>query len=242
MEKIRYSPKKASNNILVIVANGVENHKTLYEITAQLKKEVARYGYINSRERSALCAYGTNLARKMKAYQKGGTWEKMFCRREVFDGMNRVARRVGEESDRRWRMFQTKVALSNGIFFMCSVHQNPAEDHKELQGKIYVNRYWRTLVSTEDYYRVYSYIRNHHLMSVQEAMGKPYYLTTRPYCRHWFVELDVDEVLGNSIGKLSRSKFQPLDSDDYYELRRKIYSNIYTHISSNDSFRKMSIK
>ena len=93
------------------------------------------------------------------------------------------------------------------VFYLCSVHTGPAEDHKEWQGKIYVDRYWRSVMEgarcTADQIRgVAAYIKNHQILTVQEVVNHKPYLITRPYCRHFFIPLSTVEVLGSSLNKI----------------------------------------
>ena len=92
------------------------------------------------------------------------------------------------------------------VFYICSVHSNPAEKHKDLQGKIYVDRFWRAVLRDDDEMTraVASYIRNHNIMTVQEVCSEPYYLITRPYCKHKLIPLDTEEVLRNGVKGIIR--------------------------------------
>lgn len=210
-----------------MVAKGVANGVPMQKFQTSLKSEISRYYGLTRKERAQIYNYAYDLTRKMKAYKKMGCWEQMFSRREVFDGFNRITRRIEADIDLRWRRFQTRVALDSGIFFMCSVHQNCAEDHQDLQGKIYVNRYWRQLVNSTDYAAVAGFIKNNNIKTVQEMMRAPYWLTTRRYCRHWFIEIPTEKVLNSSIGKVRKSigyvKFIPYTQDNYYADRCEVY-------------------
>jgi hypothetical protein len=87
------------------------------------------------------------------------------------------------------------------IFYICSRHQTPAKGHKGLQGKIYVDRFWRqTLRNAGDEYlipAVQSLIRARSIMTVQDVTQDPYWLIYRPYCRHYFVPVPTGEVMGS---------------------------------------------
>ena len=85
------------------------------------------------------------------------------------------------------------------IFYACSVHSNPAKDHKDYQGKIYVDRYWRKystgmmpdwlIAAVEDF------IQKNEVVSVQKIMGPPVWLCTRPYCKHKLYPVNTLSVL-----------------------------------------------
>ena len=120
-----------------------------------------------------------------------------------------------------------------GVFYMTSIHSNPAEDHKDYQGVIYVDRFWRSVLEddTETRDKVEAYIRNHDTMTVQEVCGPPVYMITRPYCKHFFIELDTDEVLGSSVNKI-RKEHSEVNvrthninyRKKYYKFREKIHT------------------
>lgn len=99
-----------------------------------------------------------------------------------------------------------RVRRSEGqVFWLCSWHDDCAEDHKDWQGKIYVDRFWRSMIVSESVRsRVAAYIRNHDTMSVQDIMRGPVYMTTRPYCRHRFIPVDIDEVLSGSVNSIKK--------------------------------------
>lgn len=107
---------------------------------------------------------------------------------EIRDSFAR-ARAVGSEQIGRLPM----------IFYACSSHSKPAKDHKDYQGKIYVDRYWRKyctgtvpewmMMAIEDY------INKNEILSVQKIMGPPVWLGTRPFCRHVFIPVNTLSVL-----------------------------------------------
>lgn len=120
-----------------------------------------------------------------------------------------------------------------GVFYMSSIHSNPAKDHAAWQGVIYVDRYWRSILADDPVTqkKVEAYIRNHDILTVQEIVGEPVYLITRPYCKHFFIELDTDEVLGSSVNKIRKEHPEAHTRSHniyyrkkYYKLREKIHT------------------
>ncbi len=111
------------------------------------------------------------------------------------------------------------------VFYMCSIHSNPAEDHKDWQGRIYVDRYWKSILDgqPEVQKKVAAYIRNHDTLTVQEICGEPVYLITRPYCKHFFIGLDTDEVLGNGLKKIQRDHPEAHTRSHNVYYRKKFY-------------------
>jgi hypothetical protein len=82
------------------------------------------------------------------------------------------------------------------IFYACSKHNKAATDHVDHQGKLYVDRFWKYklvshgtpewLIKTTE-----KVIRREGYKTIQEIMGYPVYLGTRPNCRHFFIQVDL---------------------------------------------------
>ena len=84
-------------------------------------------------------------------------------------------------------------------FFLCSSHIDPAEDHKDWEGKMYFDEDWRKFVSDKDTKKnIGTYIRYRRLRSVQWVCGAPVYMVVRPNCKHYFTNLPIEEVLHDS--------------------------------------------
>ena len=85
------------------------------------------------------------------------------------------------------------------IFYACSSHSKPAKDHKDYQGKIYVDRYWRKYctgtVPEWMMMAIEEFIQKNEILTVQKIMGPPVWLATRPFCRHVFVPVNTLSVL-----------------------------------------------
>ena len=120
-----------------------------------------------------------------------------------------------------------------GVFYMSSIHSNPAKDHALYQGVIYVDRYWKSILADDEEMqkKVAAYIRNHNTTTVQEIVGEPVYLITRPYCKHFFIELDTDEVLNNGVKKIREGHPEAHTRSHnvyyrkkYYKLRERIHT------------------
>ena len=110
-----------------------------------------------------------------------------------------------ERRDRRIRkenlVLNLRTSRARGrIFYLCSWHTGCAEGHKQYQGRIYVDRFWRSILGYEDE-AVLEYIRKNDVMTVQEVCSDPVYMITRPYCRHFFISLDTETVLADEVDK-----------------------------------------
>ena len=123
------------------------------------------------------------------------------------------------------------------VFYLCSYHEKPALDHKDYQGKLYIDRYWRSAVLQ---YRelawleapIDAYIKYHKIQTMQEVVGDAPYLTTRPYCKHFFIPVDIWTVLTSSLSAIKREHPEAVQGTgkkshrqyrrDYYKLRDNI--------------------
>lgn len=123
------------------------------------------------------------------------------------------------------------------IFYICSYHEKCADGHEDYQGKIYVDRYWKSAI--EQYHElkwlipaVTDYIKLHNTKTVQDVTHGEPYLVTRPYCKHFFTPLGIWQVLTSTlsevkldnpgvvagVGGMSQKQYKK----EYYQLREAI--------------------
>ena len=89
------------------------------------------------------------------------------------------------------------------IFYLASWHKDSASDHKNYQGKVYVDANWKNIpLPYETKEKISSYIKIHDIKTLQWVTGEPVWFITRPNCRHYFRELTFEEVFGKSNRKL----------------------------------------
>lgn len=115
------------------------------------------------------------------------------------------------------------------VFYIAAYFGDCAKDHANYQGKIYVDQDWESNAPKDRIDEIKDYIRTNKIMTVQEIMGDPVYLTTRPNCRHYFQYIDIDSVLGaktekevadlrSDMGLNFKGKYQP---DKYIALQKQ---------------------
>ena len=89
------------------------------------------------------------------------------------------------------------------VFYLASSHKDSASDHKDYQGKIYVDENWRKLnISNELKEKIRNYVKSHYIRTIQWVMGRPVWFITRPNCRHYFKEVNAEEVISSTAGTL----------------------------------------
>jgi hypothetical protein len=82
------------------------------------------------------------------------------------------------------------------VFYLASAHDDSATDHKDYQGKVYVDEKWESIVQSKKLQKmIRDFISRNHIKTLQWVTGKPVWFITRPNCRHYFMELGINEVL-----------------------------------------------
>lgn len=196
MEKMtrlqKFNPLQFVKKAFVIINKGFLQGRSLTDIDTVLRKLVNSY-QLRGAERNRLLRSFLQIARccprKNPSSYLSSTKGVEFAMKE--------ARWAEARANMRAKRTYLRNALKSGeqIFFACSKHYPVAKDHKAYQGKIYVDRFWRLKVSGSEYQAVLNFIKENNVKTVQEIIGPDVYLTTRPYCRHYFSGVDTAAVL-----------------------------------------------
>lgn len=156
----------------------------------------------NIREKRALYRAALRLADLMYT-QNNELYSKQIMRYYV--DTNKVLEHKNDR-DRKLNLVKEMRThrASTGVFYMSSMHSNPAPDHADWQGVVFVDRYWRSVLGDDEdtKKKVAAYIRNHDIVTVQDICGAPVYMITRPHCKHYMIPLDTDEVLNNGVNRI----------------------------------------
>lgn len=217
---------------LSYICRALEAGKNLTEMKDDIRNLVNSYNGLNKAERAALYNSIYNVSRACKT---SPDWAKTLSLRKNYDKILSASRKVYASQRLRMHKGTVRAELSRPggtVFFLCSKHNNCADDHVNYQGKIYVDRFWRQKVLGSEYTAVLRFIKDNDVMTIQEAMGEPIWLTTRPYCRHHFIPVPTEEVLGVTV--LSefideynmKHRLKLYEADDYYEFRSSIYNKL----------------
>ena len=148
--------------------------------------------------------------------------------RKEFKSLESEKNNLANEYEYRHKHDSLQEQFASGIFYLCSTHINPAKDHRDWEGKIYVSEDWEERVSPDQHSQVAAYIRNKHIRTVQWVTGEPVWLVTRPNCKHFLIEVPVEEVLSSSVKKLLKNHDMYMEDEkeityeygqykDYYE-------------------------
>lgn len=146
--------------------------------------------------------------------------------------LEREKNELANEYEYRFKHDSLFEQFQSGVFYLCSTHINPAKDHVDWEGKVYVNAGWKDRVDPDMHGKIAAYIRNHDIKTVQWVVGEPVYLVTRPNCKHYFIEISVEEVLGNSVRKLLKKHNMYMENEPEQSYAYGQYKNYYERLKA----------
>ena len=183
-----------------------------------------RFPWMDRRSRAEVLAEVDYLARKSFMMKE----RSMFIAKN-FAGVMKAFNRAYK---RRWVATKGKAVRERRavnrqvgkVFYLVSSHQKPQPAHKDVQGTILVDRFWRGAVPKEKVEAVGKYIKDHGIKTVQWALDGPTWLITRVNCRHYLMTMQPDEVLSMTVEALKK-KYQrrptgvhrPITDEERYE-------------------------
>lgn len=207
------SLKKIRNKYIACVYEDLLKNKSTREIHRDIKKitlVAKKSGYIVPKE---LYTYALALGKNISLEINGPLvmpieqWlVQKFSRLKVYQNTNTLiyehAKRI--ENKEKQEVIQNELKQNRAldtpkIFYLASEHGDCAEDHKDYQGKIYVDANWRKYVKNSD---IENYITANDIKTLQWVVNKPVWFITRPNCRHYFKAIDSLEVLSTSVKTL----------------------------------------
>ena len=235
-----------------IISNGLVHRVPKHQTLKLVRKELSRldkYAKLSETEKNHL--WLDNYSRYMRVSKKTfsslrkannaekGTEdydEELKLRKNIvyqtvrkeFKSLESEMNNLANEYEYRHKHDSLQEQFASGIFYLCSTHINPAKDHADWEGKIYVSEDWEERVSSDQHSQVAAYIRNKHIRTVQWVTGEPVWLITRPNCKHFLIEVPVEEVLSSSVKKLLKNHDMYMEDEkeityeygqykDYYE-------------------------
>lgn len=228
--------KRLTDEAFKAIVDGIERKTSISEFEKSYSRALKMHNYAKKSEYYAILDAVMQVYRATKRATKSGKWTDILAQTATFNRIFYACKRASESTRIEVKKDAVRRALDRGfIFFICTTHPNSASDHRDLQGKIYVDKNWRSRVKPELWLSVLSYIELRHIMTVQEVMGKPYWLTTRPYCRHRLKPIPIRAVLDTPQNLLVQTyaevKPKRITSEqDYYNFRREVYQKLYDRI------------
>jgi len=186
----------------------VKIHRDIYNYQQEKKKQ----GVIIS---NMLPAFAIGLANKivnhmpkyakMNADTRAEYFFDVLKKENSFDKTSKIIneeirRESGKKKEQLIQGVIKEARKQKKIFYICSSHDDCASDHKDYQGQIYVDESWdRTNAEIADY------VILNNIKTFQWITFRPVWMTTRPYCRHYFKALDTEDVLSHSVSQLTKN-------------------------------------
>lgn len=186
---------------LVSLERMVGSDKTLAQCDAEIRGIAEKIPLANVRDRAAVSYAMSDLLRRARAFPGK---DPLLATKWAFDTLYSVCYRVETHSIGRAVADRIAYGLSSNrnrpmpvIAYVCSTHQNPRKEHRELQGKMYVDRYWRDALIKAGHGGLVAEIEPivRDLMTVQEAVKGPHWLMTAPNCHHTLFPVTIEEIL-----------------------------------------------
>ena len=128
---------------------------------------------------------------------------------------------------------------SKSPFFLCSSHKNPAKDHADWQGKLYYDEDWESYVDADEVDHIRAIIKNRKLHTVQWVVGEPVYLTTRRNCKHYFINISIDEALHNSPRSLVKKHNMMMEDESPTPRNVLYYREYYNRLKVEEALHKL---
>ena len=183
------------------VYKSVYNNDSLSKFKTILFKEINR-AYPEATNREKYEMYRATLQ-----LRKTGDTRKNL--EQLVKSENKILRNEGiraRVSSLKQELKDNRSMEEPNIFYLCSHHANPAQDHEFWEGKLYVDRFWKSTVQgvypDELVKKIEKFIKAEDIKSVQWVTGEPVYLITRCYCKHFFIPIKTEEVLNFSIKEI----------------------------------------
>lgn len=225
------------------VYKSILNEDSLKKFKAVLVKEINEC-YPRATASEKLTMYRSALELR----KKGDTRANL---ERVIKAENLIQRNEGIRArveDTKTQMKENRDKPEPVIFYLCSHHANPAEDHAFWEGKLYVDRFWRRTVqdvyTPEQMKVIEKYIKENHLYTIQWVMGEPVYMQTRPYCRHFFISVPTQDVLGNNLKDIRRKHpesvmwyrgLDPKDREKRFQDKRRLVGRAIANVQKEQN-------
>ena len=207
------STRKGTKETMVAIAAALFRYGSLVACRKAVGTVLDRAAWLDSKSRSDIMKQAMGVARVGLLIKKDRlAFYVAYNLDEVMKAWNRAWKRTWVRTRKTSVMSGMKIQRGREdpvVFYLVSSHQKPQPAHKDLQGKVLVDYYWRDTLEGDDRIGlVGKYVRNRKIRTVQWAMGEPHYLLVRPNCAHRLIPLKTDDVLTMDIKSL-KNKYKP---------------------------------
>ena len=244
--------------ITAIITNGLVHCVPKIITLKEIKKELLRFTYVIPLTMTEFNRLWTSFVQRyvkvskqtysaLKSSEKDYK-EKLLERQDVVYNvmsksvLNRIEHDrnvVADEVEQRIKRQSLNVLTHSGIFYLCSTHVNPAKDHADYEGKVYVSTDWEKRCTDKERKKVAAYIKNHKIQTIEWVTGAPVYMIFRPNCKHYFIKLDTEEVLSASVRKLLRKHDMYMPDEVPMSKEQMNYKHYYEKTKALQYLREM---
>lgn len=244
----QFDYKRITKDSFALITKSLGVEMPISEFEKRLKGLLNSEYCANKTEYYAIYDAILGTYKRAKHQLKSGKWKDFLAYNTTFNRIFYATKKANESNKTMIKLDNLQRAFDRGfIFFICDSHPNCADDHKEYQGKIYVDKNWRSRVPNELYLPVLSYIELRHIKTVQSVLWKPVWLTTRPFCHHSLNAIPTTAVLNSPQNLLlqtyGKSKpFRISSEQDYYAFRREVYTMLNDRLPCKQFLRKSRTK
>ena len=159
--------------------------------------------------------------------------------KKEFSLLEREKNQLAQDYEYHAKRDQLQELFGSGVFYLCSSHRKPAKDHADWEGKIYVSEDWESRVDQDMHGRVAEYIRKNDVKTVQWVTGEPVWLVYRPNCKHFLVEVGVEDVLNNSVRALLKHRNMYMEDEKEISYEYGQYKHYYERLKMYSYLREM---
>lgn len=204
------------NRLLSNIFGDVIDNRPIGEIHAKIRKITAISG-LPQQYTKGIVDYAIKLSTKAKRQTKNMTpldvaigVYALFTKEQSYQRITKATNEilVKYEAEQKEITIQKEIEYNRKlenprIFYLSSEHNDCALDHRDWQGKVYIDEKWESYVKDEDRKRqVRDYLRTHKVLTFQWVTSKPVWFITRPHCRHYFRALTIDDIIHKPLKKL----------------------------------------
>lgn len=220
------------NKYFEIILDGISKNQTVKKIHKRLYDETINKKVVSK----SLLAQAIKLTNKTKKHVQKDFDIAIFIYQEGFDTSRKIinyeiVKKESEDKQEKLEDFYKEARKGKKIFFIASSHADSAKDHKDYQGKLYVDRYWWQ--TTGGNKQLEAFIKKNNIKTIQWVTGAPVYFVTRPHCRHYFKQITIDQALGGNY-KIPHTKIgdrfystPAMATLEYYVERLKLLKKLY---------------
>lgn len=191
------SPKGIEAYAIRLAKKGIKRTPSIAMLNAQFRSASIAEPLT---EATLLSLWATQFLKKERAFEETGKAIQAEAREKETEAKISLienARDEAEEERSQSEISDYRADLGAKIFYLCSKHDDCAEDHEAFQGKIYYDHFWKRYIKSQ-YARdlVSKHIDLYAMQEYQKVLSRPVWLITRPNCRHYFKQISLNDILG----------------------------------------------